>query len=233
MPTEKCVFCLYRLNNWEDWEASSNTPWRQGSHNRLFTTKMCKVSEWPSNHCWGNTSLMIMGIIITKWLWHIQAITLQKGNYSTQELTPSRKWLQGRQALQHSLCMSATNCRTLLADHEVLALHHPLNRSIRAAADWYHHLFPLSPSGSWVFMVCRQIRQNGLSLHHYSPNFLQSIPCPVPCHLSQRRASQKTCFWNIEQNLAFILSSPSMLEFSLTSQFIIKTILQQHLQGIM
>lgn len=107
MPTEKCVFCLNRLNNWEDWEASSNTPLQQGSHNWMFTTKMCKVSEWPSNHSWGSTSLMIMGIIITKWLWHIQAITLQKGNYSTQELTPSRKWLQSRQAPQHSLCMTA------------------------------------------------------------------------------------------------------------------------------
>lgn len=42
--------------------------------------------------------------------WHIQAISPQKGNYSTaQELTPSRKWLQ----CLCSLSMTATNCRTL------------------------------------------------------------------------------------------------------------------------
>lgn len=111
ISTEKCVFYLNRLNNWEGWETLSNIPRQQRSHKRVRTGKMCKVSESPSSHCWGSTAPMRPK---PKFWWHIQAITLQKGNYSiVQELTPSRKWLQCRQAPQHSLCMRATNCRTL------------------------------------------------------------------------------------------------------------------------
>lgn len=43
-------------------------------------------------------------------------------------------------------------------------------------------------------MVCRQIRQIGLSLHHYSPNFLQRIPCPVARHLSNPEHHRKLAF---------------------------------------
>lgn len=42
-------------------------------------------------------------------------------------------------------------------------------------------------SGSWVFTVCRQIKQTGLSLHHYSPSFLKKnlFSHPLPSFPTQ------------------------------------------------
>lgn len=64
------------------------------------------------------------------------------------------------------------------ADPEVLALHHPLIRSFRAAAIWSHQPFPPTPM-SWGSMVCRQISQTGLCLQKVSTIMAQKCLSPL------------------------------------------------------
>lgn len=66
-----------------------------------------------------------------------------------------------------------------------------------------------------------------------APAFCKKSLVPSPAIFPNPKHHRKLAFETQKKPTAFILSSPSMLEFSLTSQFIIKTILQQHLQGIM
>lgn len=128
-----------------------------------------------------------------------------------------------------SMCNS--HCLQNSADHEAVALHHPLMRSTHEGS--CHLALPPFPHHK-----VHKVQKNYLSLP-FSSFFFQPLTAlrvqtisAIFLNLEHHRNIIRKLAYEAEQNTAFILCSPSMVESSLASQFIIKTILQQHLQGI-
>lgn len=140
---------------------------------------------------------------------------------------------------QCSLYVTPTTCRKQIcpAANAIACSALPIHQKYDGSC----HLAPPAPpiylfSEFTEFLVYGQVNQIGLCLQKVRTKISQLLLAPpaiFPKPSQYCRNVVRKFTFETEQNIALILSFLSMLEFSSTSQFIIKTILQQHLHGIM
>lgn len=145
MSTEKSTCYLNSLNNWEAWETSKqHLPAAQKSKTDAHKQDVqgVRVAEHTLQRqlapCEAKIWIMMAHLShnpTERKLQHSARIDklLAENGWSTDKFHNAVHAWQPRTA---ELCP---------ADREVLALHHPIIRSIRAAAIWSYHPFPPTP----------------------------------------------------------------------------------------
>lgn len=180
---------LNSLNNWEAWETSRSTPGSREVKTDAHKQDVQGLGAAEQTLQRQLTPTRQKILIMMAHLSHNPTERKLQHSARIDRLLAENGWSADK--FHNAVCAWQPQTAELCpADHKVFALHHPLIRSIRAAAIWSHHPFPHHPQvhgGSWFGDKLARLAF-AESQGYNGANYLLSPP-----HLSQPRASQKRC----------------------------------------